>query len=264
VEQLVNEKIREDIPLRTKVVTLEEGVREGAMAIFEEKYGEHVRMVTIGDFSKELCGGVHAASTGRLGLFKIVSEAGVAAGMRRVEALTGEAALGYAEESEGLLDELQKLLGASRHDLLTQVEKLKEAARERDKENKALRQKLARKSVDESPDEVRKIKGVSVIVKKVSGLDQNEVRELADSLKQKLGSGVVILGQADGPKAVLVVSVTKDLAARVPADKLIKGVASFIGGTGGGRPDFAQAGGSRPENLDQALAESLNVLEKTL
>ena len=264
VEQLVNEKIREDIPLRTKVVTLEEGVREGAMAIFEEKYGEHVRMVTIGDFSKELCGGVHAASTGRLGLFKIVSEAGVAAGMRRVEALTGEAALGYAEDSEGLLEELQKLLGASRPDLLTQVEKLREAARERDKENKALRQKLARKSVDESPDEVRKIKGVSVIAKKVSGLDPNEVRELADSLKQKLGSGVVILGQADGPKAVLVVSVTKDLAAKAPADKLIKGIASFIGGTGGGRPDFAQAGGSKPENLDQALAESFSLLEETL
>jgi alanyl-tRNA synthetase len=264
VEQMVNEKIREDLPVVTKVTSLEEGIREGAMAIFEEKYGERVRMVTIGDFSKELCGGVHVASTGHLGLFKIVSETSIAAGMRRIEALTGEEAVAYVEESEALLEDLQRLLGAARHDLAVQVDKLREAAREKDKENKALRQKFAKKSFDEGGDEAKQIKGVSVLVRKVEGLNAAEIRELADSLKQKLGTGVVILGQADGPKAMLIASVTKDLTGRAPADKLIKKIASLIGGTGGGRPDFAQAGGSKPENLDQALAQSPHFLEEML
>jgi alanyl-tRNA synthetase len=264
VERMVNEKIREDLPVATRVTSLEEGIREGAMAIFEEKYGEQVRIVTVGDFSKELCGGVHVASTGRLGLFKIVSETSIAAGMRRIEALTGEEALAHAEESETLLEDLQKLLGAARVDLVTQVEKLRNALREKDKENKALRQKFARQSMDEGEDDVKKVKGTLLLVRRVEGLSANEIRELADSLKQKLGSGIIVLGQADGPKAVLIVSVTRDLTGRVPANKFVKAIASLIGGTGGGRPDFAQAGGSKPENLDQALADSPLLLEKML
>ncbi len=264
VEQLINEKIREDIPVTIKVTSLEEGIREGAMAIFEEKYGESVRMVTVGDFSRELCGGVHVASTGRIGLLKIVSEASVAAGMRRVEAVTGEEALAYVETSENLLEELERLLGASRADLLAQVEKLRQSLKDREREVKAIRQKAAKSSVAESGEGVRTIKGVSVLVKRIDGLNPSEIRDLADSLKQKLGSGIVILGQAAGPKAFLVVSVTKDMVGRAPADKLIKGVASFIGGTGGGRPDFAQAGGGKPENLDQALGESYRMLEDLL
>jgi len=264
VEQMVNEKIREDLPVVTKVTSLEEGIREGAMAIFEEKYGERVRMVTVGDFSKELCGGVHVASTGHLGLFKIISETSIAAGMRRIEALTGEEALARTEETEALLEDLQRLLGAARQDLAAQVDKLREAVREKDKENKALRQKFARKSVDEGGDDSKKVKGIAVLVRRVESLNATEIRELADSLKQKLGTGIVILGQADGPKAVLIVAVTKDLTGRAPADKLIKRIASLIGGTGGGRPDFAQAGGNKPESLDQALAESHRLLEEML
>jgi len=234
------------------------------MAIFEEKYGERDRMVTVGDFSKELCGGVHVASTGHLGLFKIISETSVAAGMRRIEALTGEEALARAEETEALLEDLQRLLGASGQDLVAQVDKLREAVRAKDKENKALRQKFARKSIDEGGDDSIKVKGISILVRRVEGLNTSEVRELADSLKQKLGTGIVILGQADGPKAMLIVSVTKDLTGRAPADKLIKKIASLIGGTGGGRPDFAQAGGNKPGSLDQALEETPHLLEEML
>ncbi len=264
VEQLVNEKIREDLPVTTRVISLEEGIREGAMAIFEEKYGEMVRMVTVGDFSRELCGGVHLASTGRIGLFKIVAETSVAAGMRRVEALTGEEALSHVESAEGLLEDLQRLLGASRADVPAQVEKLRQALKDKERELKTLRQKAARSSVEEGGEDVRKVKGIPVLVKRIEGLGADEIRDLADSLKQKLGSGIVILGQADGPKAVLVVSVTKDLAGRAPANKLIKSVAAFIGGSGGGRPDFAQAGGPKPENLDEALGQSFKLLEDLL
>jgi alanyl-tRNA synthetase len=264
VEQLVNEKIREDLPVTTKVTSLEEGIREGAMAIFEEKYGERVRMVTVGDYSRELCGGVHLPSTGRIGLFKIVSETSVAAGMRRIEALTAEEALSHVESSDGLLEDIQRLLGSSRADLPAQVEKLRQALKDKEREVKSLRQKAARTSVEGTGEDVKEVKGIRVLVRRIEGLGADEVRDLADALKQKLGSGIVILGQADGAKAVLVVSVTKDLAGRAPANKLIKAVAAFIGGTGGGRPDFAQAGGSKPENLDEALDQSFKVLEELL
>jgi len=265
VEQLVNEKIREDIPVETKVVALEEGLREGAMAIFEEKYGDRVRMVTVGDFSKELCGGVHVVSTGRIGLFKIVAESSIAAGMRRIEALTGEEALTYAEGLEGLLDELQRLVGSPRPELPVQVERLRQSLKDKEREVKALKQKAVRAGGGEGDgDEVIKIKGVSVLVKKIEGLDAGEIRDMADRLKQKLGSGVVILGQVAGPKAVLVASVSKDIAGKAPADKLVKAAAVFIGGSGGGRPDFAQAGGAQPENLDRALEESCRILAEML
>jgi len=263
-EQLVNEKIRDDLPVGTGVVSLEEGIRQGALAIFEEKYGERVRMVSVGEFSKELCGGVHVVSTGRIGLFKIISETSIAAGLRRIEALTGEEALTHTESVEGLVDELQRLVSAPRQDLLAQVEKMRQSLKDKERENKLLRQKTARLNPAPEGDEVRKVKGVSVLVKKIDGLNPNEIRELADSLKQKLGSGIVILGQAAGAKALLVASVTRDLVGKVPADRFVKAVASFIGGSGGGRPDFAQAGGTQPENLDRALEESFRLLEDML
>jgi alanyl-tRNA synthetase len=264
VERLVNEKIQDDLPVQTEVTTMEEGIRRGAMAIFEEKYGERVRMVTVDEFSKELCGGIHAASTGRIGIFKIVDESSVAAGVRRIEALTGQEALVEIENTESLLGDLQRLLGGSRGDLPAQVEKLRQSLKDKEKENRALRRKAARSGLEEGGGEVRTVKGIRVLARRVDGLDPGGLRALADSLKNKLGSGVVVLGQSSGSKAMLVASVTKDLSGRVPADKLIKAVASEIGGTGGGRPDFAQAGGSRPENLDRALEESYRLLEEML
>lgn len=264
IESLVNEKIRENIQVRIQITSLEEGLKEGAVAIFEEKYGEKVRMVIVDDFSKELCGGVHVYSTGEIGLFKIVSESSIAAGMRRIEALTGEEALKYIQETEDLINEMQFSLNASRKELLGQTDKLKDSLKEKEKESKALRKKLAYQRYQRREEEVKKIKGVSVLIKKVEGLSTAELRELADSLKQKMGSGIVVLGMASEGKVFLVSSVTKDLIAQVKADEFVKKMAPFIGGGGGGRPDFAQAGGTKPEKLDEALKKSYSELERMI
>ena len=265
IETLVNEKIWADLAVETRITSLELGIQEGALAIFEEKYSEQVRVITIGDFSKELCGGVHVAATGQIGLFIIVGESSVAAGMRRIEAVSGEEALRFAQETEGILSEIQDAFGSSRPDLRTQIDRLKETVKERDKEIKALRLKLTRsQAVPAAEETTREIKGVRVLIRKVEGLAANELRELSDSLKQKLGSGVVVLGTTEGSKAVLIVSVSKDLTGRVKADQLIRKIAPLVGGGGGGRPDFAQAGGSNPEGLDRALEESAAVVESLL
>ncbi len=277
IELLVNEKIRENIPVNTRITTLEEGLEEGAIAIFEEKYGDRVRMVSIDDFSKELCGGVHAPSTGQIGLFIIVAEFGIAAGMRRIEAMTGEEALRYVQESDELMNEIQSALNTPKKELIPQIDKLKESLKEKDKENKALRQRLAhlqyvkdlsvkvKENINVSDEvKVKIVKGISVYTKKVEGLNNAELRELADSLKQKLGSGVVILGSVSEKKIFLVSAVTKDLTGRIKANDLIKEMAAMIGGGGGGRPDFAQAGGTEVGKLDQVLKESYSILEKII
>jgi alanyl-tRNA synthetase len=264
IEILVNEKIQNNLPVLIKETTLEEGLQEGAMAIFEEKYGEKVRMVAVGDFSKELCGGVHVPSTGEIGLFKIVSETSIAAGMRRIEALTGEEALKYVQETDALLHEVQVILNAPRKDFLAQIEKLKEGLKEKEHEIKALRQKSLQQTSEQPEDRVQSIKGVSVWVQKIEGLDPAETRDLTDKIKQKIKSGIVILGSVAGEKAYLVVGVTKDLTARLSAAEIIKQTAPLIGGGGGGRPDFAQAGGAKPDGLEQALQESLLFIEKRL
>ncbi|MBA7634940.1 Alanine--tRNA ligase [subsurface metagenome] len=250
--------------MKTKVTTLEEGLEEGAVAIFEEKYGEKVRMITIGDFSKELCGGVHVHSTSQIGLFKITAESSVAAGMRRIEALTGEEALKNTQETEELMIDVQTALSSSRTGLLTQVEKLKESVKAKEREIKAMRQKIAKHELEEKEEKVKKIKGISVLVQTVKDLNNTELRELADSLKQKIGSGVVILGSVSGKKVFLVIAVTKDLTDRLKADELVQEIAPIIGGGGGGRPDFAQAGGTQPEKLDQVLKQSRKIIEKMI
>jgi alanyl-tRNA synthetase len=262
VESLVNERIREDLPVDTRVTSLEEGLREGATAIFEEKYGERVRVIGIGGFSKELCGGVHVSSTGRIGLFKIVSEAGIAAGMRRIEAVTGEEAFRYVKDLEALLSEVERSLGASRHEVMAKIEKTKAAIEALEKENRGLRRKLA--AGPDAAQEVRTltVAGMPVLIRKVEGLEMPELRDMADALKQKMGSGIVVLGEAAGDKALLVVSVSKDLTGKFRAGALIKAAAPLIGGGGGGRADFAQAGGSRPEDLDKVLAEVPGLIEK--
>jgi alanyl-tRNA synthetase len=264
IETLVNKKIRENIPVHIKETTLEEGTREGATAIFEEKYGEKVRMVAVGDFSKELCGGTHAPSTGEIGLFKIIEETSVAAGLRRIEALTGEEALSYIQETEGLVGEALLALHTSRKDLVAQIEKLKELVKEKEHEMKLLRQKMLQGTIEKPGEEMKTVKGVSVLVRKMEGLNAGEARSLADNFKQKIKSGVVVLGSAEEGKVFLVVGVTKDLTSRVSAAEIIKPIASIVGGGGGGRPDFAQAGGTKIEELDKALEESLAIIEKFL
>jgi alanyl-tRNA synthetase len=264
VEFLVNQKIREDIPVETRITTLDEGLREGAIAIFEEKYGEKVRLVRVGDFSRELCGGVHVTSTGQIGLFKILSETSVAAGMRRIEAITGEEAFREVEETESLLKDIQQALNSSRRDILSQIGKLKEDLKDKEREIKSLRLKWSREKRQNEVQKVVQVKGISVLSQRVDGLNNTELRDLADSLKQKIGTGVVCLGTAEEEKAFLVVAVSKDLTGRLKAGDLIRDIAPAVGGGGGGRPDFAQAGGGKPEGLDEALERIFVAVEKAL
>ena len=264
IESLVNEKIRENYPVQTKITTMEEGIKLGAIAIFEEKYGEKVRMISINDFSKELCGGVHVQYTGEIGLFKIVSETSVAAGMRRIEAVTGEKALYYIQENSNLILGIQQLLNAPKKDIVEQIEKLKETVKEKEKESKSLRQKLANIRYKKDIEQMQKIRDISVLTQKVEGLTISELRELADSLKQKIGSGIVVLGTPEEEKAYLVVAITKDLTNRIRADEIIKKIAPLIGGGGGGRPDFAQAGGNNPDQLGRVFDQIVPIIEDML
>jgi len=264
IETLVNEKIRENIPVQTKITTMEKGIEEGAVAIFEEKYGESVRMVTVGDFSKELCGGVHVHSTGDIGLFKIVSETSVAAGMRRIEALTGEAALTHIQEEESVLQEILRVMNSPNKEVVDKIGKLKTAVKEMEKERKSLRQKMANIRYQKDTGQVQKIQNISVLTQKVVGLSMQELRELTDSLKQKLGSGIVVLGASEKNKAYIVIGVTKDLIERVKANDLVKKVAPIVGGGGGGRPDFAQAGGTKPDKVPVVLEKIGSIIEESL
>lgn len=264
IESIINEKIRDNVPLNTAVVSLDEGIKMGAMSIFEEKYGETVRMVTVPGFSRELCGGSHVHSTGEIGLFEIISESSIAAGMRRIEALTGGASLKQLQSDRELLSEVQRALNANKSDIIDHISRLKSHLKEAEKEGKSLRQKLAGQRYDRPAEKVRRLSGVSVIAQKVEVISNTDLRDLADSIKQKIGSAVVVLGAALDEKAFLAVSVSKELTDRVHADDLIRAIAPVVGGGGGGRPDFAQAGGSKPDKLDEALEKSLMILEKIL
>jgi alanyl-tRNA synthetase len=270
VEEIVNARIREDIPLRTRVTSLEEGIREGAMAIFEEKYGESVRVVGIGDFSKELCGGVHVKATGQIGLFKILAETSVAAGMRRIEAVTGEPAFRYVRELEDTLSGMERALGVARKDIPARIEKLQGRVDDLEKEVRELRKKFllasgaaqSRSGAQGEATVIKSIKGIAVEVKRMDGLSMAELRDAADVLKNKMKSGLVVLGAVTGDKAFIVASVTKDLTGRIQAGALIKELAPVIGGGGGGRPDFAQSGGSKTSELDKALGLVPGLLER--
>jgi alanyl-tRNA synthetase len=194
-------------------------------------------------------------------LFKIISEGSVAAGMRRIEAVTGEMALKYVQENDEMLLEIQQIINTPRKEIILQLDKLKSALKDKEKELKSIRQKMANLNFQKKEDEVRNIDGISILIKKVDGLNNSELRELADSLKQKLKSGVVVLGTISGDKVFLVTAVSKDLSPRLPAQEIIGKIAPLIGGGGGGRPDFAQAGGSKPDQLDQTLEKSFGILE---
>lgn len=262
IEKLVNEKIRENILVQTKITTMEKGIEEGAVAIFEEKYGENVRMVTVGDFSKELCGGVHVHSTGEIGLFKIVSETSIAAGMRRIEALSGEAALLHVQEEEDILQEILRMMNSPKKELVEQISKLRVSVKNMEKESKALRQKMANIRHQKDSQQIQTIQNISVLTQEVEGLSINELRELADSLKQKLDSGIVVLGTSEGKKAFIVIAVTKDLTDRIKANDIIKKVAPLVGGGGGGRPDFAQAGGTKPDQIEAVLKNIGSIIQE--
>ena len=254
IERLVNAQIRANLPAETKLMDYEGAVAEGAMALFGEKYDKEVRVLRLGDFSMELCGGTHVHRAGDIGLFKIVGESGVAAGVRRIEALTGEGAVEYVEHNDTLLKELAALLRGSREDIAEKVREQLERTRQMEREIRTLKDRLASgKGVDLAASAVD-VQGVKVVATKVDGADAGALRNAVDQLKQRLKSAVVVLASVeDAAKVLLVAGVTPDQTSRIQAGELAGAVAALVGGRGGGRADFAQAGGSKPEALDAAL-----------
>src|SRR5213594_1834225 len=262
VEAIVNERVRTDAPVQTKIMGISEAMQEGALAFFGDKYGEEVRVVEINAFSKELCGGTHCRHTGEIGLFKLVSEGGVAAGVRRIEAQTGEGAYELLKQRETELRALADILKTNTADVVTKAKKLVTTLKEKEEELEKLKARLASGETGGGGGEARMVAGVPVYIQRVDGLEMNDLRALADTVREKLKSGIVALGSVKDDKASLLVAVTKDLAARFPAGELIKPLAAEIGGTGGGRPEMAQAGGKQIDRLDAALAQAVTVVER--
>ena len=254
IENRVNAQIRANADVETRVMPIDQAMEAGAMALFGEKYGDEVRVLSIGDFSVELCGGTHARRAGDIGLFKIVSEAGVAAGVRRIEAVTGEAALAHVEALEKNLDEVAGMVKGTPGEAAAKVGQLLERNRKLEKELEALKAKLASSQGSDLAGQAREVEGIKVLAARLEGADAKGLRETVDQLKNKLGAAAVILAAVNGDKVALVAGVTKAETGRVKAGELVNHVATQIGGRGGGRPDMAQAGGSQPENLDAALA----------
>ncbi len=261
IENEVNLRIRENHPVQTKEMNMDDAVKEGATALFEEKYGDVVRVVSQGDFSSELCGGTHTRQSGDIGLFKILSEGGIASGVRRIEAVTAQAALNFIHNDHDLIGSSANLLKGSKEDVVLKIETLLKDKKSLEKQVEALKAKKASKSVEHIDDEIRKINGIKVIAKKVEIENPSQLRDLADKFKTKIGSGIILLGAKSGKKALLISVVTKDLTKNYKAGDIVKQAAKIVGGGGGGRPDMAQAGGTKPENLDKALESVFRVFE---
>jgi alanyl-tRNA synthetase len=263
IETRVNRRIRANVATQTQEMEAETAFKSGATALFEEKYGDQVRVVSLADFSKELCGGTHTGKTGDIGLFKIVSESSIASGVRRIEALTGEAALAYVQKTARLLEDTAHLVKEKPDALTSKVEKILGDFKALEKEVDRLKAKAVSDSAEVGSAAVKSVNNTKVLIQKVSVDNPSALRELADRLKEKLKSGIVVLGSVNGPKAFLIVGVTKDLTKRFHAGNVIKQIASTVGGSGGGRPDMAQAGGTKPEKLDAALEEAYKVIQNT-
>ena len=261
-EALVNKEISAALPVTTQVMSLEEAKKNGAMALFDEKYSENVRVVSMGDFSRELCGGTHVANTGVITAFKIVSESGIAAGVRRIEALTGEGVFAYYREQEAVLAEAAKLLKASPASVPEKIGHLLAEVKALQSENESLKSKAAKDALGDVMDQIKEVKGVKVLAARVDGVDMNGLRDLGDQLKEKLGEGVVVLASAaDGKVSLMATATDGAMKAGAHAGNLIKAIAVCVGGGGGGRPNMAQAGGKNPAGIDEALAKVTEVLE---
>lgn len=265
VETLVNEKIKESLPVKTEIMSLEEAKKSGAMALFGEKYGDSVRVVKMGDFSTELCGGTHINNTGVIGSFKILSETGIAAGVRRIEALTGDGLMHYYQETEKELLEAAKTVKTTPSSLTAKIESLLEEIKALHSENEKLKSKLAKDSLGNVMDHVKEIKGVKVLATKVLDVDMNGLRNLGDQLKDKIGDGVIVIASVQDDKVNLMATVTEDAQKKgAHAGNLIKAIASLVGGGGGGRPNMAQAGGKNPAGVDACLEKVAEVVAEQL
>lgn len=264
VEELVNEKIQASLPVRTDIMSLDEARQSGAAALFGEKYEDTVRVVSMGDFSKELCGGTHVSNTSSIQSFKIVSEASVAAGVRRIEALTGRNVIKYYQEIENTLNEAARVAKVEPSKLVQRIEHLNDEIKTLTSENEKLKNKLARESVGDIFEQVVDVNGVKLIAAKVEGADMNGLRTLGDQVKDKLGEGVVVLtSSTDSSKVNLIVMVSDSLVDRgIKAGTIIKDLAVLVGGGGGGRPQMAQAGGKNPEGMDEVVKQAPVILGK--
>ncbi len=253
VEKLVNQQIRANLTGHVDVMSPEQATKKGAMALFGEKYGDEVRVLSIGEFSMELCGGTHVKHTGEIGLFKIISETGIAAGIRRIEALTADAALAWLEEAESQLSQAAQLFKTNRQNLISKIEQSLEEKRQLEKELQQLKSQLAGSKTSDLINQAKEINGVQVLVARVDGIDTKTSRDLIDQLKDKLGTGIILLATVEDQKIRLIAGVTKNLIDRFSAGELVNFVATQLGGKGGGRPDLAQGAGENPEKLDAVL-----------
>jgi len=265
VEAMVNEKIAQNIEVVTKEMTIEEAKKTGAMALFGEKYGEKVRVVSMGDFSVELCGGTHVANTGVINAFKIVSESGVAAGVRRIEALTGSAVFAYYKSMEETVEAAAKAVKATPANLLDRLEQMMAQIKALSAENESLKSKAAKDALGDVMNQVEEVKGTKLLATSVDGVDMNALRDLGDQLKDKLGEGVVVLlSNQDGKVNMIAMATDGAVKAGAHAGNLIKGIAALVGGGGGGRPNMAQAGGKNPAGIADAIAKAKEVLAEQL
>ncbi len=265
VEDIVNEKIAENLPVVTQIMGIEEAKKTGAMALFGEKYGEEVRVVKMGDFSVELCGGTHVKNTGVISNFKILSENGVAAGIRRIEALTGNGVTAYYRDLEKTLEEASRILKTTPGSLIEKCGHIMAEMKALSSENESLKSKAAKDALGDVMDQVTEVKGVKLLAVSVNGVDMNELRNLGDQLKEKLQEGVVVLlSNQDGKVNMIAMATEGAVKQGAHAGNLIKGIAALVGGGGGGRPNMAQAGGKNPAGIPAAIAEAGKVLEGQL
>jgi alanyl-tRNA synthetase len=264
IERLINGKVLEDLPVEATTVDFDEALRHGAMALFGEKYGDRVRVIRIGDFSMELCGGTHCSRTGEIGLVKLIQERGIASGVRRVEAVSGLGSLGLFRDEHSMVRLLEELLSVPREKVIAEFERRLEQLRTVHKQLDQQTQRLVRARLASSVEQAPTVCGVRVMAERVEGIKPQEMRVLADDLRRALRSGVVVLGRESGGKASILVAVTEDLKNKLPAGDLVRELGKIIGGGGGGRPDMAEAGGQDADRLDEALGQAAPLVERRM
>ncbi|WP_205859282.1 alanine--tRNA ligase [Pleionea sediminis] len=264
IEKRVNDEIRKNHAVSAEVMPMDKAKERGALALFGEKYGDDVRVLTMGDYSTELCGGTHVSRTGDIGSFKIIQESGIASGVRRIEALAGRAAVKFSQQQMALIQQLAHQVKSEPAKVSEKVEQLLHKTKELEKQLEKLNGKLASNRGTELVANAKDVKGIKVIAEELTGVDGKSLRDLMDQIKNKVGSGVVVLGVESKGKASLIAGVTKDLTDKIKAGDLVKHAAEFVGGKGGGRPDMAQAGGPNPEKLGQAISSVVPFIEQSI
>ena len=261
VETIVNEEIAASLPVETNIMSLEDAKKTGAMALFGEKYGDSVRVVRMGNFSTELCGGTHVSNTSTISAFKILSESGIAAGVRRIEALTADGLMNHYKEVEAELHEAAVTAKTTPAELTKKIEAMLEEIKTLHSENEKLKSKLANDSLGDVMNQVKEVKGVKVLAAQADGVDMNGLRNLGDQLKDKLGEGVIVLASVTDGKVSLMATATDEAQKKgAHAGNLIKAIAGLVGGGGGGRPNMAQAGGKNPDGVEAALAKAVETV----